>query len=830
MMTQQAINRKREIVETLIGFGYRVAWVNPDGTIAHGFKDGQTYPYEAYTEEYERAEALALILDRHILLDCDFYKWDASTGEPQPTREAVAAKLGLDELPYPVQQRADGLSSHHLFAYPSNFTGSLRCSDTGKWMTHVDLKTGNQVMHIKLTKEMDLNDLDPKTLPVANEKMLDILRAQDHGSNPTQQAWTGASWEVDDAIGILASIPVPDDYDDWLQVGMALHHKFGDTDIALDLWDDWSYQDKEGYAGRNHMAYKLSTFGNNRGSSVTMATLADQAKANGCDLSELGRKKKQAQEASNVVQHPSAKIASTVDLAERAIANRATAVDEWGEPEDWFKPVSTPRFHLSNLPKVIRERSEILAGDAGHDPVAYGVAGLIAMSGAIDARVRLCLNDITDWYISPTLWMLLYGDSAAAKTPAAKAATKHAKKLDAEANKLWINEMAEWKVRAEKAEKDGDPPPDRPESGRCIIQNTTIEKMRDILADTPRGLLSVRDEFEELIGSFDAYRGGGKGASQDRALYLQLFDGGPLVVDRISSGSVYVPNWSVGMLVNGTPSGMRKLARHLNPDGLLQRFLVVAVKPAGAWPEEQISTPEEAKKATQRYEDLMDDLYKINPCTIRMTDEAAKLVRDYDRRVKRESEALAQIDTEDIVNLHRKAVDKMGRIALVLHCIQYRHQAADHRLGTDTAEQAIRIMDDLFHHAMTMFSDLGRSSWLDLTISMAKSIVADEGKWRESMVVSWTDIRQMSSDFKRCDSDELRAAAIGNLVDSNWLKPTGKVYGRRECEWHINPALIGRFDEIAELQREARRLVVQKFFPDEPEQDEPDLPIDDCPF
>ena len=42
----------------------------------------------------------------------------------------------------------------------------------------------------------------------------------------------------------------PDDYDRWLQVGMALHHQFSGDVMGLNLWDEWSSK-AESYSGRD---------------------------------------------------------------------------------------------------------------------------------------------------------------------------------------------------------------------------------------------------------------------------------------------------------------------------------------------------------------------------------------------------------------------------------------------------------------------------------------------------------------------------------------------------------------------------------------------------
>lgn len=38
----------------------------------------------------------------------------------------------------------------------------------------------------------------------------------------------------------LMMVPNPEDYDTWVQVGMALHHQFDGDDAGMDLWNEWS--------------------------------------------------------------------------------------------------------------------------------------------------------------------------------------------------------------------------------------------------------------------------------------------------------------------------------------------------------------------------------------------------------------------------------------------------------------------------------------------------------------------------------------------------------------------------------------------------------------
>jgi len=50
-------------------------------------------------------------------------------------------------------------------------------------------------------------------------------------------------------------------HDDWLKVGMALHHESGGTDEGLKIWVEWSSLSKHKYLGYEHVAERYRSFG-----------------------------------------------------------------------------------------------------------------------------------------------------------------------------------------------------------------------------------------------------------------------------------------------------------------------------------------------------------------------------------------------------------------------------------------------------------------------------------------------------------------------------------------------------------------------------------------
>ena len=80
----------------------------------------------------------------------------------------------------------------------------------------------------------------------------------------------------------LAALPaeVRDDRDQWLRVGMALHHEFRGEDEGFDLWNDWS-KDSPEHGRQRDQREDWASFGGDDRKPVAIATLYGMAKDHG---------------------------------------------------------------------------------------------------------------------------------------------------------------------------------------------------------------------------------------------------------------------------------------------------------------------------------------------------------------------------------------------------------------------------------------------------------------------------------------------------------------------------------------------------------------------
>ena len=140
----------------------------------------------------------------------------------------------------------------------------------------------------------------------------------------------------------------------------------------------------------------------------------------------------------------------------------------------------------------------------------------------------------------------------------------------------------EWGVfqgLVKEAAKDGLPTPPLPEDAvdpvqpqrrRLLVQDSTPEKLAEILSGNPGGTLHLRDELAGWLTSFDRYTPGG------REFWLEAYGGRPFVIDRKSNPEpTTVPFNGVSVVGGIQPEKLADalLGKGKPDDGLVARFL-----------------------------------------------------------------------------------------------------------------------------------------------------------------------------------------------------------------------------------------------------------------
>jgi len=278
---------------------------------------------------------------------------------------------------------------------------------------------------------------------------------------------------------------------------------------------------------------------------------------------------------------------------------------EWQEPEpltESLKPVE--KLPVEIIPKPFRG----WVADVAYRmqcPIDFNAAACMVIIGAIiGAGCGVKPKKKDDWLVVPNLWGGVVGRPGTMKSPALAEMLKPLARLESAAKESYDDQLAYFEgskeackaqkeavkakmIQAAKGNKDMSldelkhefvnlPTPDEPVWHRYKTNDSTIEKLAELLKDNPRGILLFRDELVGLLASWDK-----SGREPDRAFFLEAWNGqGSITSDRIGRGTVHVENACVSILGGIQPAKLLaylyQATSELENDGLVQRlqFLV----------------------------------------------------------------------------------------------------------------------------------------------------------------------------------------------------------------------------------------------------------------
>jgi hypothetical protein len=254
--------------------------------------------------------------------------------------------------------------------------------------------------------------------------------------------------------------------------------------------------------------------------------------------------------------------------------------------------------------------------------VAHVAVPLLAIASSLIGAARQ-VRASTSWYEPLSLWTAIVGESGAGKTPGLdvtrralgaieklrKESTEELRREHEQRAAVAKAKTKKWKVEVDQALEEGKPPPARPLDAedlgpfvapRLHVSNATTEKIAVLVKARPRGLLLISDELSGLFANLSRYSGG-----SDRPFWLECFNGGQYIVERLNRPSVTVDYLLVGLTGGFQPD---KLDRAFagDDDGMYARILY-------SWPEEPAYRPltNEASFIDPQLQEALSRLIKL---------------------------------------------------------------------------------------------------------------------------------------------------------------------------------------------------------------------------
>jgi hypothetical protein len=479
-------------------------------------------------------------------------------------------------------------------------------------------------------------------------------------------------------------------------------------------------------------------------------------------------------------------------------------------PMDLFSETPAPELRPEWLPPAIAnyafDQAELLAVS----PAMIAIPALVACASAIHDGIEVQPKRYeTSWRESARLWCAVVGPPSVRKSPSLKRATSRLRKINKElceaneANQSAYQAQSEdYKELKKLSKKTGDPlpaPPEEPVKSRMIVEDVTVEALSEILKHNSRGVLCIQDELTGWFGSMDAYSGG-KSGNKDRAHWLEIYNGGHRMVDRVMRGNVSIPNWSACMIGGIQPDMMRKVASQMGEDGLMQRFMVIMGKNTGKEMDRQEDTQSKAD-----YSRLIDSLYSLQPSPnpVLLTEEA-HIVRE---RIADMANSYSEYGAlpGGLRSHMGKWTGLFARLLLTYHVIDCATRGVfptAQPIPESTALQVESLMSNfLYWHSLSFYNDvMTAQSDLEHVRWLAGHVLA-----HSLTEITNRDITQAYRAWRGIDEFR-RQRIMMALEDGGWLNPTGELTKtfRKPSEWVVNPQVHEIFESIALSEREKR--------------------------
>lgn len=499
--------------------------------------------------------------------------------------------------------------------------------------------------------------------------------------------------------------------------------------------------------------------------------------------------------------------------------------DGWPEPIELPGLPPVPAWSEALLPDVLRPWLSDAADVVQCPPEYLAVGAMVSLASVVGRACTIRPKKQADWTVVPNLWGAVVGRPSALKSPAleealrpvtalaANAAQEHASRqferdqiearqaalrdaMKKEAKKQ-IVDLASWRkdsqtdddLRREHEALEADAAAAN-ETRRFIINDTTVEKLGEILAQSPRGILLYRDELSGWMRTLDKV-----GHENDRGFYLQAWNGNSsYTYDRISRGTVHIDCACVSILGGIQPGPLGRYLRaamdaDVGADGLMQRFqLLVYPDDTTEWRYVDRWSDTDARR---RAREMYHRLAYAEPETFGAEQDGNFPFLRFDAEAQEFFAGwYTDLMTDARSGEHHEAIEGhlgkypslMASLALLCHLAD----SGTGAVGLGSAQRAAAWCTFLGEHMRRVYASVASAR-----VAGARSLLA---RIRSGAVRGpFTSRDVYRHHWSGLDEPKLVDAAVGVLVDHGWLRrATVQTGGRPRDEIHVHPQLERR--------------------------------------
>jgi len=470
------------------------------------------------------------------------------------------------------------------------------------------------------------------------------------------------------------------------------------------------------------------------------------------------------------------------------------------------------QFDYDLLPNAFRPWIRDIAERMQCPPDYPAISAMVGLASLVGRQVTIRPKKHDDWYVVPNLYGAIVGPPGVLKSPALKEPmraihrfqSKAMEDYEADSEKfaaaeIVYQEKAKLERQTVKEDLSSSHPsnaqnnaedliaaqPKPPVCKRYIVNDTTVERLQEILSENPNGVLQFRDELTGFLRQMEK-----PGHETDRAFFLEAWNGdGSFTSDRIGRGMTHIESACLSIIGSIQPGPLQHFFAGLSAggggdDGLLQRFqLLVYPDVLSTWENVDRAPDRHARKAAF---DVFDRLRDIDigpsntdgePPYLRFTDAAQEA---FDRWRAELEIRLRSAEEPPAISAHlSKYRSLVPSLALLIHLANDEHGLVD----VDCLRPALAWAIYLESHARRVYAPVLNP---DMECARALGAKIKQGKLGDTFTVK--DVYRPH--WSNLTDAQKAKRAINILTDYDWLSSREeKTPGPTKTIYIVNPTV-----------------------------------------
>lgn len=495
------------------------------------------------------------------------------------------------------------------------------------------------------------------------------------------------------------------------------------------------------------------------------------------------------------------RVRSPISLG-RPSSSGQTGDPQWPEPQPLDSHLTpVPVLSPDLIPQQLRTYALDMA-DRMQVPLAFvGATLLVALAGVTGRRFCLIPKELDlDWRVFGNLWGGIVSPPGTMKTPVIKQVTKILHRLERQAfeafqltRRQYEQELAvykareaQWRVDAKDQTNQGRSPapfdltpPVEPTLLRFVVNDATVAKLQQILAENPQGVLLIRDELAGWFAVLDS-----KGRESERPFFLECWDGEvSFTMDRVGRGTVRAESLCLSLLGGIQPDVFRRyllgaILGGTDNDGLAQRLqILVYPDPLTTWENVDRPADEDARQAMESVFIRIASVPSDEPIVVRFDPDAQAWFNQWREILEHR---LLREPMPAVLHSHlSKYRGLMPKIALLCHLAD---DSTSLEIPLHQAVRASEWCEFLEAHARRVYEDASPRSMASILAEKIQSgSLGSRFTIREVVKKGWSGLT----------SGQVVRALLQELEEADWVRKEpvfpNDVGGRPADRYVVNP-------------------------------------------